>query len=77
LEIKNIVAVANKVKNAQDEEAIRDFCAQTDLPVIAVIPLDPTVSEADKKGSLDMADIDESPALRAINQLAEDLLETA
>ncbi|WP_373512604.1 AAA family ATPase [Persicitalea sp.] len=76
LEIKNIVAVANKVKNAQDEEAIRDFCAQTDLPVIAVIPLDPTVSEADKKGSLDMADIDESPALRAINQLAEDLLET-
>ncbi len=77
LEIKHIVAVANKVKSAEDEEAIRDFCAQTNLPVIAVIPLDPTVSEADKKGSLDMEAIEQSPALRAIDRLAQDLLETA
>ncbi len=77
LEIKHIVAVANKVKSAEDEEAIRDFCAQTDLPVVAVIPLDPTVSEADKKGSLDMEAIGQSPALRAIDQLAQDLLATA
>jgi CO dehydrogenase maturation factor len=74
LEIKNIVAVANKVKNAEDEEAIRQFCAQTDLPVIAVIPFDPIVSEADKGGALDMNAIDHSPALQAISQLADDLL---
>lgn len=76
LEIKNILAVANKVKNAEDEEAIRQFCAKTDLPVIAVIPFDPTVAEADKNGSLDIKAIDNSPALKAINQLATDLLET-
>lgn len=74
LEIKNIVAVANKVKNAEDEEAIRQFCAQTDLPVIAVIPFDSTVSEADKKGSLNIHDINNSPALKAINELADHLL---
>jgi len=66
LEIKKIVAVANKVKNPEDEEAIRQFCAQTDLPVIAIIPLDTTISEADKGGSLDMNAIDDSPALATV-----------
>jgi CO dehydrogenase maturation factor len=75
LEIKNILAVANKVKNAEDEEAIRQFCAQTDLPVIAIIPLDSIISEADKKGSLNMNATDNSPALQAISQLAMDLIE--
>ena len=74
LEIKNIVAVANKVKNKEDEDAIKEFCAQTDLPVIAVIPFDPIISEADKGGSLDMNAINHSPALQAIKQLANDLL---
>ena len=71
LEIKNIVAVANKVKNAEDEEAIRQFCAQTDLPVIAIIPYDATIAEADKSGSLDINDIENSPALKAIGGLAD------
>ena len=74
LEIKNIVAVANKVKNAGDEAAIREFCAQTDLEVIAVIPFDPIVSEADKGGSLDINSIGHSPALQAIGQLGTDLM---
>jgi len=76
LEIKNILAVANKVKNPEDEEAIRQFCAQTDLPVIAVIPLDATIAEADKNGSLDIGEIKHSPALQAIHNLANDLLQT-
>lgn len=74
LEIKNIVAVANKVKNPEDEEAIRQFCAQTALPVIGIIPYDPVVSAADKGGSLNMQAIDQSPTLKAISQLADDLM---
>ncbi|MEJ7912153.1 MAG: AAA family ATPase [Chitinophagaceae bacterium] len=76
LEIKNILAVANKVKNPEDEEAIRQFCAQTDLSVIAVIPLDATIAEADKNGSLNIGEIKHSPALQAIHNLANDLLQT-
>jgi CO dehydrogenase nickel-insertion accessory protein CooC1 len=72
--IKNIVAVANKIKNPEDEEAIRQFCAQTALPVIAIIPFDATIAEADKNGSLNINDIGHSPALQAISQLAEDLM---
>jgi nitrogenase subunit NifH len=68
------VAVANKVKNAEDEEAVRQFCARTELPVIAVIPFDPIISEADKGGSLDIHAIGHSLALQAIKQLADNLL---
>lgn len=75
LEIKNIVAVSNKVKNKEDEEAIRQFCAQTGLPVVAVIPFDMGIAEADKGGSLNMAAIDQSPALKAIHDLANTLLQ--
>ena len=75
LEIKHIVAVANKVKNPADEAAIREFCAQTNLEVIAVVPFDSVVSEADKGGSLDINSISHSPALNAIEKLGNDLLE--
>lgn len=75
LEIKNILAVANKVKNPEDEEAIRQYCGQTGLPVIAIIPFDPIISEADKNGSLSLDDINHSPALQSIMGLAEYLLD--
>lgn len=74
LEIKNIVAVANKVKNSADEAAIREFCAKTDLEVIAVIPYDSIISEADKGGSLNINSIGHSAALQAIGQLGNVLL---
>ncbi len=75
LEIKNIIAVGNKIKNPEDEAAIRQFCAQTDLPVLGMIPYDATIAEADKSGSLNIKDIDQSPALQAISQLSRDLLQ--
>ncbi len=75
MEITHIVAIANKVKNAADEEAIRQFCSQTGLPVIAVIPLDPAISEADKGGALSIKEITQSPALQSINSLAKNLLQ--
>ncbi len=73
LEIKKIVAVANKVKNADDENAIREFCKNIDLTVEAIIPYDTVISEADKNGSLNVKDISDSPALKAINDLATNL----
>ena len=71
LGIKKIVAVANKVKNAEDEKAIHEFCAQVGLPVEAVIPYDPVLFSADQKGTLIFDDINGSPALIAIKGLAD------
>ncbi|MEO5581797.1 MAG: AAA family ATPase [Saprospiraceae bacterium] len=71
LGIKKIVAVANKVKNTEDEKAIHEFCAQVGMLVEAVIPYDPTLFSADQKGTLVFEDISGSPALIAIKGLAD------
>ena len=71
LGIKKIVAVANKVKNSEDEKAVREFCAQVGLPVGAVIPYDPVLFSADQKGTLVFDDVNGSPALIAIKELAD------
>jgi CO dehydrogenase maturation factor len=51
LGIKQIYAVANKVRSPRDEEAIRRYCAERDLEVVAVLPFDEAVLEADQSGS--------------------------
>lgn len=76
LEIKKIVAVANKVKNKEDEEAILQFCKQVELPVIGIIPHDAELASADKPGAFDLDEIENSPAVEAIRQLAKTLLNT-
>ena len=51
LEIKQIYVVANKVRSPRDEEAIRRYCAERELEVIAVLPFDEAVLEADQSGT--------------------------
>ena len=74
LGIKKIVAVANKVKNVEDEKAIREFCDQINLPVEAVIPYDPVLFSADQKGTLIIDEVKHSPALIAIRELANKIM---
>src|ERR671933_1386 len=47
LGIRQVYAVANKVRGQRDEEAIRRYCAERDLEVAAVLPFDDEVLEAD------------------------------
>jgi len=51
LGIKQIYAVANKVRSPRDEEAIRRYCAERELEVIVVLPFDDAVLEADQRGT--------------------------
>ena len=50
LGINNIFAVANKLRSAEDEQAVKDFCAKHDLEIIATIPFDQSVTQADLLG---------------------------
>ena len=50
LGIKSIYAVANKVRNDREKEAIVQFCKNKDLEVLVFIPFDEQVSEADLMG---------------------------
>ncbi len=51
LGIKQIYVVANKVRGPQDEAAIRRYCAERDLEIIAVLPFDDDVRQADNAGT--------------------------
>jgi CO dehydrogenase maturation factor len=74
LEIKNVAAIANKIKNPQEEAAVRQYCDKIGLPVDAVIPYDEKISEADNAG-VSILDYEEtSIAVAAINKLAEQML---
>ena len=50
LGIKRIYGVANKLRGPQDEEAVGAYCRKHDLQLIARIPFDDNVVEADRTG---------------------------
>ncbi len=73
LGVPALFAVANKVHSARDETAIRSYCAAHDLPIVAVIPFDEDVAEAEWRGE---AVIDRTPgaaAVAAVRELARRL----
>lgn len=50
LGIPRVFIVANKVRGARDAEAIRDFCARNRLELLATVPFDEAVLEAELGG---------------------------
>ncbi|MDQ3657180.1 MAG: AAA family ATPase [Chloroflexota bacterium] len=73
LGVPALYAVANKVQSARDEDAIRDYCGSRGLPVLAVIPFDPDVSEAERHGRAVLDDAPDATAVQAVRGLARDL----
>ena len=72
-----IYAVANKTRSEDDESALRQFCQQRDLNLIAIVPDDETVREADRRGVALLDHDGSSPAVRSITALAETLIAQA
>jgi CO dehydrogenase maturation factor len=50
LGINHIYAVVNKYRSAEDEKAVTNFCRNNDLEIIAKIPFDENVTQADLEG---------------------------
>ncbi len=73
LGIPRILAVANKVRGAQDEEAMRGFFARAGLPLVGVVPADEVVLEADRAGRAPLDHAAASPAVVEITRLADTL----
>jgi len=73
LGIPRIMAVANKVRGTQDEEAMRGFFARAGLPVLGVIPVDEMVLEADRLGKAPLDHDVASPAMVEITRLVDTL----
>ncbi len=74
LGVPTIYAVANKVQSTRDETAIRSFCATKTLPLMAVVPLDEDVSEAERLGRAPIDFAPQAAAVAAIRELARGVL---
>lgn len=74
LGIAEVVAVANKVRDDADRQAIANFCAGRGLHLVAEIPHDPALAEAERSGQSPIAHAPDAPAIRAIRALATRLM---
>lgn len=66
LGIPNIYAVANKVRNPNDEKAVQAFCEKQGLAVIATVPYDEAFADA---ASLPASPIDHAPDSKGVQAL--------
>lgn len=71
LGIPNVVVVANKVRNVEDEQAIRDFCNERAMELLAVVPFDESLSRAERAGTAPLDFDPSSEVVKAVEQIAE------
>ena len=74
LGIERIYGIANKLRSPQDAEAVEAYCHNHDLQLIAKIPFDDNVVEADRTGRA-VIDYDaNSPIVGELSRAADFLL---
>jgi len=74
LGVPDVYAVANKVQSPRDEAAIRDYCAPRDLPVLAIVPHDADIAEAERQGRAVLDTAPDAAAVAVLSELAQQLL---
>ncbi|MDQ3634567.1 MAG: hypothetical protein M3405_08675 [Acidobacteriota bacterium] len=75
LGINHIYAVVNKYRTKEDEKAVTEFCKNNDLEIIAKIPFDENVTQADLEGKSLYDFNPESPVVKEVEKLAAELPE--
>jgi CO dehydrogenase maturation factor len=73
LDIPHVWAIANKVRTSSDEAAIREYCDRHGIELLAVVPFDPRVTEADNAGVAVLDHAPDAPAVLAASELAQTL----
>jgi CO dehydrogenase maturation factor len=74
LGIQKIWVIANKVKNQEEERAIRQFCDKMGLELKLFIPFEEKIGEADFHGNAFIDHSRENPAVAALSRLAREIL---
>ncbi len=73
LGVASVHAVANKVRNEGDRDAIREFAEGHAIPILTTVPYDETLIEAERAGAAPIDHDADAPAVAAIRTLAERL----
>lgn len=77
LGVAAVQVVVNKVRTPEDRAAIAAFCETHRLRVVAEIPFDPALAEAERTGQPPIEAMPDAPAVAAIRALAERLTRTS
>ena len=75
LGLERVWVVANKVRGEADAAAIREYCARHAFEVVGVIPFDDSVTAADQAGRALIDHAPNTPAVAAVAQLADVLMQ--
>ncbi|MGQ0540177.1 MAG: hypothetical protein ACT4R6_14645 [Gemmatimonadaceae bacterium] len=73
LGIKDVVVVANKVRDEGDRTAIADFCRAHDLRLVGEVPFDSGLADVERRGGAPIDRAPDLPAIAAIRALASTL----
>jgi CO dehydrogenase maturation factor len=73
LGIPHVAAIANKVRSAEDEAAIREYCEQLSIDLVATVPFDDAVVAADRQRHALIDHDADAPATAAVRQAADRL----
>src|SRR6516164_499596 len=73
LGIQRIYGVANKIRSQEDEAAIRDFARYHQVDLSATVLDDEGILSADRQGRSPVDVAPDSPAVRAVHDLAQSL----
>ena len=74
LNVPQIVVVANRIRTDREHEAVVQHCINHSLDLVAAIPYDEAIVEAEQRGLAPIDYAPESPAVQAIRALATGLL---
>ena len=74
LGLERVALVANKIRDDRELEAVREFGAQHGLEVAGVVPYDEGLPEAERRGVAPLDFAPDSPAVRAIGDLAANVV---
>ena len=75
LGVPDVRAVTNKIRTAADREAVTSFCASHNLSIMAEVPYDDGLTEAERNGRPPIDSSPDSPAVHAIARLCRTLQE--
>lgn len=70
LKIPRLLAIANKLRDDEDREVVREYCRSHGLEIAAEIPFDEAVREADRSGRTALDAAPDGPAARAMTELS-------
>ena len=77
LDIPRVAMVANKLRDADDQEVVEAFCARHGMEVFTTVPYDDTLGVADRTGTAPVDRDADAPSVGAIDRLVDRVLRLA